>query len=266
MTLLSGIRSGLRSGVRSGLNADSGAMSAVSRDATSNVYAPETIPEWTAALGVAGIATGTPSNLYLLQEASGNAADAIGSKTLTAAGTLSYQQSVSGWSRKSIRTATGVAGTLKNTTFGNVNATSHLLLLYALNGTVASTRTVARMGDVFDDDATIEVTSTPRVQVGEGDASRSVGTASPVGAVRPYVLRINDTSNLVDAFTDQEKIVGGAQACNGTELCIGGDNGQTWMPNDCDYLYCAVFSGAAAELSDDDVRSLLQTLGWTVLW
>lgn len=237
-------------------------------DATSGMGVPATALEWADLLASAGVASGGPAALYLLQEASSNPQDSIGAKHLTASGTLAYQQAVTGWARKSIKTTGGVQGQLVNSAgYANVNAESKLVIAYVRAAAATAKRTIYRFGDVFDGDATVEETTTPRLQVGRGGtAARVAGASSPIGTVRPIVLRVQDTANLVDVFTDQEKIVGGAQGCSGTTLTFGGDNFQTWYPGDTDYLYAAVFTGASAELSDVSVKAILQTLGWTIPW
>lgn len=226
---------------------------AVDQDAASSKYLPSSSAQWSEQLTGSGIAN--PANLYLLQEASGNATDAIGGKTLTASGTLTYQQAVSGWTRKAIVTTRGTAGKLVNNTFANVNASSFTLMLVALVDTTGAgstvARTIARMGTTFDGDACLESNATPRLQVGRGGtSSRVAGSTNPTGAVHVYFLRVDDTANTVDAFLNATKIVGGAQGCSGTELCFGGDNVQTWYPNDTAYLYAAAWTSA---LSDADI-------------
>lgn len=270
MSLISGPLSGLRSGVRSGVNPSlSGPASLWTLDATSGKGVPANATEWNAVRAAAGLGAGAPMSLYLLQEASGNPADTLGGKMLTKSpsSVVTYQNAVAGWARKGIHTTEDVEGMFSNSTFGDVNATSYLVILYALvSGPAGTAATLFRIGTTFNDDACVEINTTPRTSIGEGDTTRSAGTNNPSGAVRPFVLRVNDTANLVDGFTDQEKIVGGAQACNGTTFTLGGDFNQTNYPPTADYLYCAVFTGAAAELSDAQVKALLQALGWTIPW
>lgn len=230
---------------------------AISRDATSGWYMPASNSEWTELLIGTGIPN--PSHLYLFQESSGNPADSIGSKALTASGTLSYQQTVTGWARKSIRTTRSATGMMLNNTFGNVNANSYTALLFAFTATagLGLTRTVFRLGTTFDDDACIETNTTPRMQVGEGDGTRSVNSVNPADAVNTWMLRINDTGNQVDGLLNGVLTTGGAQDCNGTELCFGGDNNNTWFPGDTDYLYAPVWTSS---LANADITTLLDRL------
>jgi hypothetical protein len=95
----------------------------VSRDATSLRYVPANGSEWAELLSGTGIPN--PAHLYLFQEASGNPADSIDGKALTASGTLAYQQAVAGWSRLAIKTTRNAAGKMVNNTFANVNANDY---------------------------------------------------------------------------------------------------------------------------------------------
>lgn len=228
---------------------------AVTRDSTSGVYVPASADECDELF--AGLGIPTPTSGYGFQETSGNPKDFIGTKHLTATGTLAHGSVVSGWSRKSIRTTAGVAGTMANAAYANVNANSHTVLLIAATSTVATTRTLFRLGDTFDDDACLELTSTPRLQVGEGDGTRSIGTTNPTGAPRYFFLRVDDAGNQVDGFLDATKIVGGTQACNGTNLTFGGDNAQTWFPNTTDYMYALAWSSA---LTDQQIAMVVDRL------
>jgi hypothetical protein len=234
---------------------------AVDQDATSGKYLPSSAAQWTEMLSSLGLPN--PSNLYLLQEAAGAAADSIGGKNLAGSGTRAYQQAVAGWTRKSIKTTANTAGSLTNATFGNVNANSYTVLVLArvdaALGAGSDPRTLFKLGDTFGDDACVEISRTPRVLIGEGDGTRSAGATDPTGAVRRYWLRIDDTANTVDGFQGATKIVGGAQACNGVTLRIGGNNSDTWMPATTDYMYVAIWSSALSDASIIAIDGLIDT-------
>lgn len=227
----------------------------VTQDATSGKYTPSDASEWTEMLAGTGLAN--PANLYLMQEASGDAADSIGALDLTPTpgSTLTYQDPVAGWSRKGIRTTTDVEGYFRNSTFADVSANSYTVLLIAkvASAPAGDPASLMRIGGAFNDDACLEISTTPRLSVGEGDGTRSAGSTDPTGAVHYYWLRVDDTANTVDGFLDGTKVVGGTQACNGTELGFGGDFNETWNPPTCDYMYAAVWDSA---LSDADIASV----------
>lgn len=222
-------------------------------DAASGKYLPSNnseCTEWLAGTGLPNL-----SNLWPHQEASGNFADVIGSKTLTVANAPSYRQSVPSWTRLAARTTGGAAGYWANSTFPNVNANSYTLMRVArITAGFGITRSLISMGLSFDDDATLEVNTTPRLQVGEGDGTRSIGTTDPTGAVHVELLRIDDTDNIVDGFLDGTKIVGGFRACNGQLVRVGGDNNDTWFPPTGDTLWLGLWD---FPLSDSDIAVVM---------
>ena len=73
----------------------SGIVPTWSLDATSLKGVPASLSEWNQLIAAYGLGIGAPSDLYLLQEASGNAADSIGAIPLTAAGTIRSEEHTS---------------------------------------------------------------------------------------------------------------------------------------------------------------------------
>lgn len=264
MTLLATLRSGVRSVLRSGLNPSdsSNPLAGVTRDATSGIYIPQTASEWAIVLSVAGIASGGPSALWRMQDASGNPADSIGSFALTASGTgLAYQQAVSGWTSKAIATTAAATNLLANTSASlpNISTTSQLLLAYAKVTDTATTRDVMRCGvSPMLIAQTTGASGVPKVTCGGNNVS---GASDAGGAVRPWVILINRTATSARLFTDQEKLspVFGATAA-GQEIGFGNLSAGAGT---IAYLYAASFFASAAELSDAQVKTLLQTLGWS---
>lgn len=231
---------------------------AVTRDATSRWYLPANATECTELL--AGTSIATPSNLYLFNEAAAPILDKIGSKNLALGSgdtAPAYQQFLPGWSATRVMMTVGAATRLLNTTFPNVNANSYTVALLARPTTQAADRTLVRFGDIFDDDATLEINGSSVLKVGEGDATRSTGADSVIDAAHFFVLRIDDTANTVDAFFNGTKIAGGTQACNGTELCVGGNNVQTYLAAGAWLIWMGVWTNA---LSDADVPTLVSRM------
>lgn len=264
MSLLAGLRSGLRSGLRVGLDPSDGAdpMAGVSRDATSGVYCPATAGEWTTTRSAAGLPAGNPIALYLLQEASGNAADSIGAFTLTASGTLlAYQQAIAGWARKAITTTAGGTGKLQSVDVAlpDISTTSMLLLGYARTTTIGTTRDVIGAGAAATRLASQAVATTGQARA-ICNGTLATGAIDSGGVVRPWVSLIDRTGSRSALYTDAEKIVPafGATAA-GQSITLGNFSAGAGTVA---YLYLAVFSGAAAELSDAQVKTLLTTLGW----
>lgn len=235
-------------------------------DATSGEATPLNKSEAEALLSAGGVASPSVTNLYLFGAASsGDVVDEVGSLDLTVSGTTTRQQAVSGWSLDSLQTTAGAAGKAINTGFGNVNANSYVVFLLAhlAEAQAGGVKTIMRLGDLFDDDATVNLTAAPAVQVGEGDGTYSTGTSDPLNAAHWFVLRIDDGANTVDLFTDQDKIIGGTQSCNGTELCFGGDNSQTWLPPACRYMLAFVHTGT---MTNAQIKDTLVAAGKTVPW
>lgn len=237
-------------------------MASVARDGTSNIYCPATAAQWTTTIGVASY-PGIPTSLYLCQEASGNLADSIATNTLTLAGAGHlFQQSISGWSRLAATTTDGTAGQkwVNSTTSPSAPSTSVLVLAYLRMPSAAPA--VAR--DVFEvsSNADLRFNTTAKLRLVSGASADLVNVST--GAVRPIILKVNNTGTVIQAYTDQEKFTGTyAVPANANFFSLGG---QAAAGGDIGYLYVAEFAGAAAEASDAQVKLLLQTLGWTIPW
>jgi hypothetical protein len=253
---------------RHGDSGSSNPMAGVTQDATSFKYTPSSSAEWTTTLTAAGIATGNPSALWLMQEAAGNLADSIGAFTLTASA-LAYQQTVTGWTRKAISMADGGgAGALNNAgTIGDVGVNSGLLLLYvAVTATPAATRDVCGMGGSTTFRGA-QVTTGPAYKATPNDGSATAtGAANPSTTVRPVLVRINRTAGVWSVTTNQEIVTPSPYtAPPNVAAAVFLGSALTTTPA-MQIAYGACFRGAAAELSDAQVRTLLQGLGWTVSW
>lgn len=255
---LSSIRSTMRSGLNPSLTAGSGGMASVPKDATSNKYVPLTLADWTNTLATAGIASGNPSSAWSCQEASGSLADSIGSRTFTQLATApSYQQTVPGWTRKGI-TFTETASMRFSTSTPAANSQSALVIAYVrLTGTpTAAHRSIFEYPSIF-----VEATATPRFQANGG--SNLEGLVNPGTTVHAIVMKSNVTALAEAVYTEAEIIPSTWYNDGGTELILGGF---TNTPAPFQILWAAGFGGVPAELSNAQIKSLLQTLGWTVAW
>lgn len=225
------------------------------------------------------IAWGATTNCAVWQEAE----DIIGSKNLPATSApTAWQQARAGWGNTFLRLTKGVAGMLENTTFPNVNANPYLLLgRVAVDDGVSAgqPKTVVRVGDFFDDDATFETNAAGnKSQLGNGSGStRKVGTANPVGAgVLSFALLIDPgTWRACVLYTSQERISAptGGLSANGGSITVGGDFAQTWNPPTMDILDLWVFEGSAARKTVAEIRAIFDGLdlaappamGWNVM-
>lgn len=266
-----GARIGTVFGARIGVGVDElgpgvDPMAGVTRDATSGIYIPQTAGEWTTTLTAAGIASGGPAALWKFQDASGNPADSIGSFTLTATGTPSYQQAVAGWTSLSITFPDGATGALTTTAAGlpDISTTSILVLVYVRMPATApaGTRNVVTVGTVAATRTAAEILNTPTLRAFT-NANTAVGS-NPVGAVRPVVVQVNRTGSITAVYTDQDKLLPTFSAgTTGKAVVFGGSSNASAAQG---YVYATMFSGAAADLSAGQVKTLLQILGWAIPW
>lgn len=241
--------------------------SAWSVDASSGKGVPANATEWNAVRAAASISSGNPTSGWGLQEASGAPVDYMGVNNLSVFGAPSYEQVVSDWTRKGIGWSDGSTPTLFHLGLANTTTTSLLVMLYVkLRSTPAATRDVLGVGSSTAQ-RRAQITTTPVSQiVGAGGQATGTG-ASNVGTsnVRPYAVQIDRTAGVYKLFTDQEVIAPTytAPAGGGAFFQIG-DTGSGNA--DAVFMWSAYFEGAAAELSQANVKSLLQTLGWTIPW
>ena len=267
MSLVAGLRSGIRSGLRSGLNPADDGLASVTRDAGTLNYYPATAGEWTLLMAVAGLGAG-PSSVWTCQEATAPLIDSVGSITLTLTGTApSFLQPISGAARSGVRWAAALATSY----LGNVTtaptpiANSYLLLCYLdipaagvtaelLRTSVTATTNGARL--LFNVSGVLRILT----------ETSTLGTISAASTTGWIAVRYNITAGTVTAFSQQEKFSGGYNLPIGTFLSLGGSGAGTLSTSAAGYAYACLFSGTAAEMTDAQVKILLQTLGATIPW
>jgi hypothetical protein len=244
-------------------------LATVSRDATSGIYTPASAAEWTKVLTAAAIASGGPGSTWLCQEASGNLADSIGSVTLTANGAVTYRGGVGGWTRLAagIPAATAARFQAAAGIGPNPASTSVLWLGYILAAVTANNRGIMTIGGAAAgtncEAFTLITTHFPRLTC---VAVTADGASDPTAAVRPWIIRYDRTNSRVNLYTNQEKVTGtyNAGVTDGNKGF--GATANAAVACTASLLYGACFSGAAAELTDAQIKKLLQTLGWTIPW
>lgn len=211
-----------------------------------------------------------PSGMWLAQEASGNLADTIGALTLTANATPLYQQAVAGWSRtaSAFSQVTNQRFTAASGVGPNPASTSVLWVAYWVNQTApGGLRGILHAGANVGI-AMSNVGNVLRLSVVGVTADDS--TTNPVGddLVHPLALLYDRTNSRAVMATDEAKTVGtynsgatdGAKGIGGATIATGA------TPALSGAVYIFMFSGAAAEMSDAQLKTLFQTLGWTVPW
>jgi hypothetical protein len=238
----------------------------VTRDPTALTYFPASTAEWSIILGIAGIATGAPSAIHLMQDASGNPACANGLFPLTASGTgLLYQQAIAGYTRVALGTTNGSTGKFESTSASlpDISTDSMLSITVALPSVIASTRDVYGFGAAATK-ANSQLVATTGVARLQSVGNTGNGVINSGGVVRPWVLKQDRSVNACTLYTDAEKVTvtfGATSA--GKSLTFGNFIAGCGT---CRYLYSATFMSAAAVITEAKIRTLLQTLGWTVSW
>lgn len=232
-------------------------------DATSGKGVPNDATEWAAIVSAFSLAMGSPNHLWLCQEASGNLADTIGGKTLTAGNTPGHQQAVTGWSRKAVGHSGAASGqTFNNTTMANLNASSVLVLAYIkFNQSTVATRSIMFHGVSAGNDFQSLVSSNSMRLRSGGNIGNSA--SSHVGQVRPFVLLYDRANSRNCLFSDIEKLSVTFGAVTGAEFRLTCSL-STDTSADAQVLYVAHWEGTAAERSDAEIKALLTALGWSV--
>lgn len=258
-----GIKGGPRVGIAAGPSADeiaAGSTTAWTVDAASGKATPSSSTEWTAFIAANALSVAVPDSLWLLQEASGNPVDTIGGLTLTAAGTVTYNQAVSGWSRTGVGLADGVNSQFATTSASlpNANAASQTVLMIA---TVTTAPAGNRQVYTGPSNSLRIIGGTPRFSV-TAIASTASGSVDPTNAVRPWIYKHDFTNSVQKGYTDQEALGIAYTAIAGKVLRIG----STGAAFGGVAVYACAWYNANAEISDANIKALLQAMGFTVAW
>lgn len=260
-----GIQVGVQAGSRIGIGdaASGNPMAGVSQDATSLKYAPATAGEWTITMAAAGIGTGNPSALHLMQEASGDLLDSIGAFPLTSIGTgQSYQQAVAGWTRKAVTIANAQTNAWQSVdaALPNILTTSMLILAYVKPTTLGAQRALFGGGAAATKIEALTAATTGAA-VGVCVGNSAAGAIDSGTQVRPWALQINRTAGTMTLYTDAEKLVPTFNAtAAGQSISFGAF---VISSATAAFLYSATFFVGAAEFSSAQVKTLLTTLGWS---
>jgi hypothetical protein len=230
----------------------------ITQDATSLWFVPASTSEWTQLLTGDGISN--PGGLWLFQDAASPALDSIGTANLAGSAT-GFQQAVTGWSRKAIIWGDGSAAQIDNNSdagFPDLNTTSMLLLaLVAVTNTPGTTRTIMNIGPggAQANNISAEIDSSKHVIITDG-SNIGTGAIDHGTSVIPIIIRYNKTASTAAVFADTEKITKTfatpAAASKGVWF---GDVYRT-VPA-LSVVYAAAWYGAAAEMSDVQVSTLI---------
>lgn len=230
-------------------------MVGVTQDAASGVYVPASASEWTTTMAAAGVATGNPDSLWLMQESSGDLTDTIGSRTLVAHGSPAYSQPISGMTRLGVKPTTDTFDYFQSTGV-DVSASSQMLLMILGPGVLGNGRTIAFMG-AGPDWIELKTNSSGSLSLGDGP-NTGAGTGAPASPSIVIVKVDRSRSEAVLYINGDETVKPTwADPSAGDALYIGGVIA-AWP--DTAVAYAALFTGAAAEMSDADVAALISTM------
>jgi hypothetical protein len=236
---------------------------AVAQDGTSGIFVPASASEYTTLLGGTGIAS--PDSIWLLQEASGNAADSgTAGITLTPTGTITYQSAVTGWTRTGMALTDNVQGFFGSTAAGlpDPTTTSMTVLLYAIpDVTPIANRDIMETAGT---NGRIRINATPRTVAGSG-SNIATGAVSPVGKVQPYLYVYNKTASAVTVYTLDDVLVPTFTAGATKGIRLGGSSGGSPPPT-ARMLYGAAWYGVGAEFTKTQAHTLFHKLAWVSTW
>lgn len=232
-------------------------------DGTSGLGVPATKDEWAKLLDSVFVAERVPTYGWNFQDASGGAISAFGGIALAEQGAPTYQQSVTGWTRKAVKWADG--NNDRFTAFAgipNLNANSFAQLGYIFtSNTPAAEREIMGMGL-----ATVSQVRATTAGVYKGlNASGGTATGAVLygPSVRPVMYVYNRALSTLKIYTDAEIVTVPYAVISGGGVWFGG---QTTQAPTGGVLFGAAWSGSVAEFVDDEVRDMLTALGWTVDW
>jgi hypothetical protein len=240
----------------------------VARDATSAIYCPASADQWSYFRSHFGLAAASPGSLWLCQEASGNLADTIGAQTLTAASTPLYQQAVAGWTRLGVEFNSGADGFAAAAGVGPDPGATSVCMVFLVNViTNAATRRIMTIGGSTAATefalGAIATTGIPRIKVLTLTADGA--TDMYAAAVIPIVLKLDRTGSTAKAYTDADEIAGTYSALvDDGPKSIGA--GGSVSPCLGQFVYGFQWSGTDAELTDANLKAVLEAMGFTIAW
>lgn len=227
-------------------------------DGTSGKGIPQTAQEWVNA------GWPSPDYLWLLGNlVSGNCPDQVGGKTLTAAGSVAYQQTIAGWSTKAVgNQGLGTAANFANATMDNLNASSVAFLVYAQFATPTTGNDRVFWGAASTN--SLQNVSASNVQRLRTGANAANGALAHNGAVHPHLVVFDITNSRNALYSDIEKV----------SVTFAAQAGATFQWNtgttDVNFtnqgLLAVGWKGSKAESfsTDATTKARLQALNWTV--
>lgn len=238
----------------------------VTRDATSGKLRPADLEEWGCVMTAAG-AGDNPSHQWSCQGVAPAIADQIGLVDLTENGLVTYNNALAGWTTLSINLPNGSASTgWTNGTIVNLATESVLILGYVTQlATPAADREIMGAG-AGTDHRYISLTAANKIKANGLAGATATSTASAPSGVFPLVLQVDRAASAYRVYFPDEIVspVYTAPAAGGTVTAFGDAGTGGCAPVGFNHL--TMWRGAAAEKSTAQVRAMLQSLGWVVVW
>lgn len=237
-------------------------LSGVTQDSLSGIYFPASASEWTSVLAQAADTVGGPLSHYNCQDASGVLTDAIGGINLTAGGTAaSYRAAVTGTARVGVAGSDGATTTFSSTSASlpDPTTTSYLIRICAyLASAPASQRTLLQYATTLPH--LLVFTTTPILRL-QGGALAS-GTRNPIGLRSiwcQYYVPTDSIGPRGALITDQEPRTTTKRASVSKNLIASLSYAGVMAS-------MTIWTGAAAQRSNFQMRTIDQVLGFSTQW
>jgi hypothetical protein len=241
----------------------------VTQDSTSRIYVPANATEWATVMTAAGMPTKAPFVCFQMQEPSGNCVDSVGNTSGNVGVGATYNSVVTGWTRTGIEYPDGSGSSVTcSTNIPDVGTTSALQITYAIVKNVGgSTRDISGFG-ITNGRIMAQITNAAgglNLRGQMGAVNVGIGTAgNETGVVRPWINKLDQTNDTHTVYTNLDKVTVAFDATiSGISWLLGRDLNTS--ANTC-FIYHVGFKGADAEMTDAQIKTLLQTLGWSVAW
>jgi hypothetical protein len=240
-------------------------------DATSHIAIPQNSAEWIdymamvnytlSGLGEAALPA-KPDFCLLCQDAAGNPTDVLNGRVFTASGTgLTYNVASSGWSTKALTTFDNATGTYRCTDAALPDMSTGAVSLFSWCRFVSSTgasRSLMALGTT-----TVDYIGGQTVTRVNSGASTAAGAANRQGSVVPFALVGDRLGSRVVGYDDTNKVTPVSSALvTGKGIAIGAAPG---VVNSATAAHHFVF-GFYSALTDLQVKTVMQTAGWTITW
>lgn len=221
---------------------------------------PANTTEWDEVLDAAGLGgvVAAPDGIVDTQVPSGSPTDTAG-RTWTASGTgLGYNSSVSGWNRKALITSNAGTGTFSCTDAALPDMSAGNVTIFSIANMTTSTALARSM--LVAGTSPIDYTGGQTAQRMHSAANQASGASSVIGVVRPWWM-VSGTTRAA-ARTDLEKVTPTNGANTGKAINMGAGPGIVSSAGGL-FLYTCYWHSA---LTDAQIKSISQVLGWTIPW